>query len=134
MFKHNCFIRKISQRIIDVLCNIGYNVTPNSIPGAGIATMSSNALVLQLPIIDNGTYGIDCGDNEDLFLAISAISDHTDYMQWFILDADESYPQKNGTMVFCTKENFRNEQLTTFYGTWRKATPDELIKHFKNKK
>ena len=92
--------------------------------------MSSDALVLQLPIADDGTYGIDCGDNEDLFLAISAISDHTDYMQWFILDASETYPDKNGMMVFCTKEDFWDEHLTGFYGTWRKAGPDELVKYF----
>lgn len=133
MFKYNCFIRKISQRILDVLYNLGYNVTSNTVSGAGIATMSSDALVLQLPITDDGTYGIDCGDNEDLFLAISAISDHTDYMQWFILDASETYPDKNGMMVFCTKEDFWGEHLTDFYGTWRKAEPDELIKYFGSK-
>ena len=26
---------------------------------------------------------IDCGDNEDLFLAVAALRDDTDYMQWF---------------------------------------------------
>ena len=132
MFKYNCFIRKVTQRLIDSLYNLGYNVTPNIIPGAGIATMSSNALILQLPITDDGTYGIDCGDNEDVFLAISAISDHTDYMQWFILDSYESYPDKKGTMILCTKENFADEHISEFYGNWRKAEPNEIMDYFKS--
>ena len=132
MFKYNCFIRKVTQRLIDSLYNLGYNVTPNIIPGAGIATMSSNALILQLPITADGTYGIDCGDNEDVFLAISAISDHTDYMQWFILDSYESYPDKKGTMILCTKEKFSDEYISGFYGNWRKAEPNEIMDYFKS--
>lgn len=130
MFKHNCFIRKTSKRLIDKLYDMGYNVTPNIIPGAGIATMSSNALILQLPIDNSeGVYGIDCADNEEVFLGISAINDLNDYMQWFILDADPPYTEMGGRMVQCTKENFYDEHITSFYGKFRKATPQEIIDH-----
>ena len=34
---------------------------------------------------------IDCGTNEDLFLAIAALRDDSDYMQWFVTESDQSW-------------------------------------------
>ena len=35
---------------------------------------------------------IDCGDNEELFLAIAALRDDTDYMQWFMIPHTKTVP------------------------------------------
>lgn len=35
---------------------------------------------------------IDCGDNEELFLAIAALHDDTDYMQWFMIPNTKTAP------------------------------------------
>ena len=35
---------------------------------------------------------IDCGDNEELFLAVAALRDDTDYMQWFMIPNTKTVP------------------------------------------
>ena len=62
---------------------------------------------------------IDCGTNEELFLAIAALSDNTDKFQWFI--------SPEGIWVY----NKDNDSILEVSLKWRKATVDELIEHFK---
>lgn len=64
---------------------------------------------------------IDCGTNEELFLAIAALSDNTDKFQWFI--------SPEGIWVY----NKDNDSILEVSLKWRKATVDELIEHFKTK-
>ena len=77
---------------------------------------------------------IDCGTNEELFLAIAALRDDSNYMQWFICTEDyiES-PDKEWKVG----DWDLNTCLDVTYGQqlphWRKATVDELIEHFKGK-
>lgn len=68
---------------------------------------------------------IDCGDNEELFLAIAALRDDSDYMQWFT-DGKKWY------------QNKQNDIEVIRYGAgspinFHKATVEELIEHFKTK-
>lgn len=71
---------------------------------------------------------IDCGTNEELFLAIAALRDDTDKYQWFT-DGD--------LWIFCPKTKFstywvyNNIDINT--DTIHKATVNELIEHFKIK-
>ena len=73
---------------------------------------------------------IDCGTNEDLFLAIAALSDDTDRYQWFITNQNEWYKS-------IYDNEYRHEHNRTINGveigirTVRKATIEELIEHFK---
>ena len=67
------------------------------------------------------TDSIDCGTNEDLFLAIAALRDDTDKFQWFI--------SPEGIWVY----NKDNDSILEVSLKWRKATVDELIEHFKTK-
>lgn len=67
---------------------------------------------------------IDCGDNEELFLALAALYSDSDYMQWFT-DGMEWY------------QNKQNDIEVIRYGAgspinFHKATVEELIEHFKN--
>lgn len=64
---------------------------------------------------------IDCGTNEELFLAIAALRDDTDKYQWFI--------SPEGIWVY----NKDNDSILEVSLKWRKATIDELIEHFKIK-
>lgn len=85
---------------------------------------------------------VDCGTNEELFLAIAALRDDSNYMQWFITDSilsvsyadsignDHYFTELKGIMFFWD-ENWDN--ATIISGRYHKATVDELIEHFKIK-
>ena len=65
---------------------------------------------------------IDCGTNEELFLAIAALRDDSDNLQWFT--------DGNGYWQLCIGK-FRYPNLA--YEKVHKATVEELIEHFKDK-
>lgn len=71
---------------------------------------------------------IDCGTNEELFLAIAALRDDTDKYQWFT-DGDK--------WILCPKTKFSTYwvyyHIDVNTDTIHKATVDELIEHFKTK-
>ena len=72
---------------------------------------------------------IDCGTNEELFLAIAALRDDTDKNQWFT-DGDKWIlcPE----IKFSTYWAYNDVDINT--DTIHKATVNELIEHFKDKK
>ena len=71
---------------------------------------------------------IDCGTNEELFLAIAALRDDTDKYQWFT-DGDK--------WILCPKTKFSTYwvyyHIDVNTDTVHKATVNELIEHFKIK-
>lgn len=76
---------------------------------------------------------IDCGTNEELFLALAALRDDTNENQWFISNVDiftECY--NNEWRLY---ENWYNtftiEDLNSEISPIRKATIEEIIEHFK---
>lgn len=83
---------------------------------------------------------IDCGTNEELFLAIAALRDDSNYMQWFIAESslsvsfgdaignDHYFIEPKGSFFFWGIEY---QNATIISGNFRKATVDELIEHFK---
>ena len=79
---------------------------------------------------------IDCGDNEDLFLALAALRDDSDVNQWFIaLDTmyDENYHGE--ITVYYEKDEWLLWDYYSFMedmpSDFRKATVEEIIEHFK---
>lgn len=70
---------------------------------------------------------IDCGTNEELFLAIAALRDDTDKYQWFT----------DGDLWFKCGDEVCNETIEYYLNEYgrkiHKATVDELIEHFKTK-
>lgn len=72
---------------------------------------------------------IDCGTNEELFLAIAALRDEADKYQWFT-DGDKWIlcPE----IKFSTYWAYNDVDINT--DTIHKATVNELIEHFKDKK
>ena len=71
---------------------------------------------------------IDCGTNEELFLAIAALRDDTDKNQWFT-DGDK--------WILCPEIKFSTywvyNDIDVNIDTVHKATVDELIEHLKTK-
>ena len=80
---------------------------------------------------------IDCGTNEELFLAIAALRDDTDENQWFTDGKDWAYRLRPSYCAPCVTiyktlafdhipEDFKMEN-------YHKASVEELIEHFKEK-
>lgn len=65
---------------------------------------------------------IDCGKNVELFKAIAALNDTDDYMQWFVMITD------NGEKWKLERDK---ETHYGYLGFAHKATPSELIEHFR---
>ena len=92
MFTQSCFIRKNTSELRNKLEELGYT-TSTICKGGNIATssvlgkysiISDWQLNSTNPHITwNNGHRIDCGENEELFLAIAALRDDRDYMQWF---------------------------------------------------
>ena len=146
-FTTPCFIRKNTANIRNRLKELGYYCNPylgwnnlyTSIFGpTSIYSLDDDDINGLKEIYDF----IDCGTNEELFLAIAALRDDSNYMQWFIADSilsvsyddsignDHYFTEPKGIMFFWD-ENWDN--ATIISGRYHKATVDELIEHFKTK-
>lgn len=70
---------------------------------------------------------VDCGTNEELFLAIAALRDDTDKYQWFT----------DGDLWFKCGDEVCNENIEYYLNKYgrkiHKASVNELIEHFKIK-
>ena len=138
MFTQSCFIRKNTPELREKLLEIGHTLCPctefedadwlsvsnnkdldRSVHGLGYADETIN-----IPKEDifndflSNTNHIDCGTNEELFLAIAALRDDTDKNQWF---TDGKLWEKS------------NNDLPSHYMQLKghKATVEEIIEHFK---
>lgn len=134
-FIQSCLIRKKNKRLIEKLNNLGY-VYPDKFHKIGtnlltlpcrhwregrvISFTNENLSLVRRLRSGQHTFHhpIDCGTNEELFLAIAAIRDDGDVNQWFV-NADGNFK------MYCndTMEDDWDE-------TYRKATVEELIEHF----
>lgn len=123
MFTQSCFIRKDTQELRDKLKEIGLDPHPCIMPKAcaflfvNRGFYSRNEIGYQEEI----EKAIDCGENEELFLAIAALRDDNDFMQYFkAAEADR--------LLLCRVKYI--EDCTTFHELYRKLTHEELIEHF----
>lgn len=161
-FTTPCFIHRISfQSLIKKLKSLGHKdytylcneegdcLGVNMISDGGIYSFYKDDADKKRLIEITGA--IDCGINESIFLAIAALRDNSDYMQWFILSKYISYgiggqiaglePKKKIGEDWYLHEsnnlkisNRINEDIQYSYnGTsdLRKATIPEIIEHFK---
>lgn len=146
-FTTPCFIRKNTANIRNRLKELGYYCNPylgwhnlfTCVFGVNSVYSLDDDDINGLKEIDDL---IDCGTNEELFLAIAALRDDSNYMQWFIADSilsvsyddsignDHYFIEPKGIMFFWD-ENWDN--ATIISGRYHKATVDELIEHFKTK-
>ena len=129
-FTQPCFIRKNTPELRKKLEELGYK------PNGYECFWEDNSRYI-ITTIDNQGYSyytlcikdscllenelfIDCEDNEELFFAIAALRDDSDYMQWF---TDGKLWEKS------------NNDLPSHYMQLEghKATVEEIIEKFKNK-
>lgn len=135
-FTTPCFIRKNTPELRDKMkelgyvCMYGYKIQGIEIftsvvgdYGVFFIPVSADIPEIQINMIENFDSLVDCGENEELFLAIAALRDDTDYMQWFT----------NGSNWY---KNRICDREVEKYGAgapidYHKATVEELIEHFK---
>ena len=132
MFTQSCFIRKNTSELRNKLEELGYktstickcgNIATSSILGK-YSIISDWQLNSTNPHITwNNGHRIDCGTNEELFLAIAALRDDSYYMQWFTDGEKWFQNQQNDIEVI----DYSEDNPINF----RKATVAELIEHFK---
>lgn len=120
-----CFIRKNTKYLRDKLEELGYSYNGKS-SNLGELTclcccLSGYYECTEIP----GRFEspIDCGTNDDLFLAIVALRDDGDYMQWFTNDKDWYQNKTNDVEII----RFGPGNPMGYH----KATVKELIEHFK---
>lgn len=142
-FTTPCIIRKNTTKIRDRLKELDYNCNPylgwhnlyTTIHGyASVYSMNDDDINVLSKKIDSF---IDCGTNEELFLAIAALRDDTSANQWFTDGKDWAYHPKPIYCAPCVTiyktlafdhipEDFKMEN-------YHKATVEELIEHFKER-
>ncbi|MCE9258394.1 hypothetical protein K0G60_13320 [Bacteroides fragilis] len=134
-FTTPCFIRKNTEELRKKLEDIGYAakfstkdhdvIYAEATFGVYFTMFSSNIPQLM-------SFSYDCGENEALFLAIAALRDDSNYMQWFICTEDyiespaKEWKVGDWDLNTCPDVTY-GQQLPH----WRKATVEELINHFK---
>ena len=154
-FIQPCFIRKKSPELIKKLEELGYKpfgaIKYDWDRGWGISVDNrsgefesfddnglENIMRCTLPDYDDS---IDCGDNEELFLALAALRDDTpiNSFYWFnrrlvkCEDKTEKHTFLNGfvTILKCRCIDNPNVWFGTEECFLRKATIEEIIEHFK---
>ena len=137
-FIQPCFIRKSTWHLVNMVYKIGGR------GGSKLDLYLEGAMLLLVcerdqcrsldlefanasKLIERGY--IDCGTNEELFLAIAALRDDTDKYQYFV--------NEKGMFVFCNQSELKhvidNSEDWWDYSVseFHKATVAELIEHFK---
>ena len=131
MFTQPCFIRKNTPELRKKLEELGYKFSgADHIELDCIVTFPHHDAFSVFAAYHFNIYDdsfkivwkeyIDCGTNEELFLALAVLRDGSDYMQWF---TDGKLWEKS------------NNDLPSHYMQLEghKATVEEIIEHFKDK-
>lgn len=140
-FTTPCFIRKNTPELREYLSDLGYKQLRCSEDGCLVtgldlvSSIRSECFDNKDPMRTWDTAGrIDCGDDEDLFITLAAMRDDTDYMQWFTNGTDfikcerEDWPDMYSVLCSGRGKEYMNE-----LDKYHKATPTEIIAHFKQK-
>lgn len=151
-FTTPCFIRKNTQELRKKLKEFGYNIlnsgnttldahnydgkgSHKSIEeGKAIITSYGNLYGVVYYVDTITKKGrIDCGTNEELFLAIAALKDDTDNNQLFTNGKGDWGIYRDGSDGGLSGMDFYGMPNDFEIDNYHKATVDELIEHFKTK-
>lgn len=145
MFTNSCIILKNTKYLRDKLEKFGYKIPLcySYYEGRKRGLLCRPNLAIGVPddcddfnldeYLKNNPHIIDCGTNEDLFLAIAALMDDEDYMQWFTNGKD---------FILCDRQDWIDMYSTLSSGgkytmdeldLFHKADAQELIQYFKIK-
>lgn len=143
MFIQSCFIRENTPELINKLKNLGYDIEVNDSECIATSHITSKAIGISQNMFDdnngNRTWNcsnrIDCGINDELFIALASLRDDTDKNQWFVLDEDYGELDygilKKGEFHYCKEDKYTNYFPPCF--KCHKATTEELIYYFDNR-
>lgn len=142
-FTTAAFIRRNTPELRKKLEELGYRKYGNPFQITDdsklVTTIDGEYVPYNVPLDDSF---IDCGTNEELFLAIAALRDDTNENQWFIADSplsvsyddavgnDHYFTEPKGSVFFW---DINWMHATIISGNYHKATAEELIEHFKEK-
>lgn len=152
MFTQPCFIRKNTFELKKKLEEFGYIVHLGNIDSTYIMTFGTHAIPkqnvseIENELIDYNSSRdfesdklymndyIDCGINEKLFLAISALRDDTDKNQYFVTEANQAWFNqgiyaKKGSLILCLTDDYyigQKKEICNILPA-HKATVEELI-------
>ena len=142
-FTTSCFIRKNTPELLTKLENLGYKSVSLIEDRPCLFTASYLNAYHSIPPEwfddDNPhtTYNcadrIDCGTNENLFLAIAALRDDTDNNQMFINGKGDWGIYRDGSDGGLSGIDFYGMPNDLNVDNYHKATVEELIEHFKGK-
>lgn len=124
-FTTPCFIRKSTYKLMYRLNELGYRLFGCELNEDLCIFTEPEYRLYSVEFFSNiphpdETDSIDCGTNEELFLALAALRNDTDKFQWFISpEGIWAYNENNDSISVSPK--------------WRKATVNELIEYFKTK-
>lgn len=124
-FIQECFVRNPENkfRLIVELERLGYQpMYMNWRNNIGGSNLVCEGQTWHCTDSDNKPWCIDCGTNEEMFLALAALRDDTDKNQWFVDDI-------TGVWERCESE--LPSKYMQMHG--HKATAEEIVEHFKNK-
>jgi len=128
MFTQKCFIRKNTPELVKKLEELGYKALFSARNGYGEYLYAFNGSIVggEYNSYDEKAGFIDCGTNEELFLAIAALRDDSDKFQYFT----------NGVFwIKCSQLELKHELDNNYeefcVADFHKATVEELIEHFK---
>lgn len=140
-----CFIRKNTSELRKKLEELGYSHPTDVIEDERfcIATSPVNRnyhIIIKEDFDDTNPHytwncagRIDCGTNEEFFLAIAALRDDTNYMQWFVCTSDYKESDDKEWKVGDFDLNTCPDDFDDILPHWRKATVNELIELFSPK-
>ena len=152
MFTTPCFIRKNTPELRKKLEELGYYPHPSekkfyeqysNYVGPFLHTGRGFYATIPIGYDEELRFEINCETNEELFLAIAALRDDSDYMQWFVSKGwKDGFGNVEDKWVLCDQDtleyfgavnnspNTYNRKKYPEFG-WHKATVKELIEHFK---
>ena len=136
MFTQKCFIRKNTPELTSKLQDLGYKILFSARNGYEKYLYAFNGVV-------TGTDGsvinyefIDCGTNDELFLAIAALRDDSDKHQFFTNGKEWIQCEKEDWIdeisSLCVGGNYNYDKNGELSLEFHKATVQELIEHFKS--
>ena len=143
MFTTSCFIKKNTPKLINKLIDLGYvkalfDEEYTKSESYGLIVDQGDIAPLEHPLQEDElmfTYNfIDCGENIGLFLALAALRDDSDYMQWFIYNSMDCIIEKLRTIDWFICDENSIEDFACYdssYLNCHKATVEEIIEHFK---
>lgn len=143
-FLRSAFIRKNTPELRKRLEELGYKPITNTPSNEHLClatTRHGRYVAIPAEIFDstnphvtwNCVGRIDCGANEDLFLAIAALRSDSDKEQWFIYDSTDCIIESMRCVdwIKCDQDKIENMlYYDSEFLNCKKATIEELIGHF----